>query len=221
MELYFFPVSAVGKRTYYEVSLPRQHATFEEIELMANASGRETRLSRDKWLARALEILAREGQAKLRVDAICNALGVTKGSFYWHFKDRDDFLRSVVMFWSDRFTDLVTAQVNEISAPVRDRLRALMHAVSEGGFARYDVSIRAWAAQDPKLIAGIVRAVDKRRLAFVRGLFAELGFDRCEAEMRARACVAYLSYEESVLTRSAKNDRSRLLDRFVELIIRP
>ncbi|MEZ5899412.1 MAG: TetR/AcrR family transcriptional regulator [Hyphomicrobiaceae bacterium] len=176
------------------------------------------RLSREEWLAQALEILALEGQAKLRVDAICTALGVTKGSFYWHFKDRDDFVHSVVKFWGDRFTDPVMKQVTQFGGSARDRLKALMRTVSEGRFARYDVSIRAWAAQDPELIAEIVKTVDRRRLAFVGSLFAELGFEGKEAEMRARAVVAYLSFEESILAKSSRKDRSKMLNQFAQLI---
>lgn len=180
--------------------------------------GTNGRLSRDEWLAQALDILAREGQAKLRIDTICAALGVTKGSFYWHFKDRDDFLQSVVQFWSDRFTDPVMERVTSIGGTARQRLENLMQVVSEGRFARYDVSIRAWAAQDPDLLSAIVKEVDKRRLAFVASLFTELGFEGPEAEMRARALVAYVSYEESLLAKNNKRTRFELLNRFGRLI---
>ncbi|MGE3830704.1 MAG: TetR/AcrR family transcriptional regulator [Parvibaculaceae bacterium] len=178
-------------------------------------------MSRDEWLTQALDLLAREGQAKLRIDAICKAVGVTKGSFYWHFKDRDDFVHSVVQFWSDRFTDPVMARVAQTSGSALDRLRALMHTVSEGGFARYDVSIRAWAAQDPELVASMVKAVDKRRIAFVSSLFAEMGVEPQDAEMRARACIAYLSFEEAALAKSAKKDRLKLLEQFCDVIAPP
>ena len=185
---------------------------------MAGKNGHARRLSRDEWLAQALELLAREGQAKLRIDTLCKALGVTKGSFYWHFKDRDDFVRSVVEFWSKNFTDPVVEQISQLGGTAEDRLRSLMQKVSEGDFARYDVSIRAWAAQDPELIAGIVRSADKNRLAFCGSLFKEMGFEAGEAEMRARACVAYLSYEAAVLAKSSKKDRPRMLDQFYDVI---
>lgn len=185
---------------------------------MVRKSGANGRLSRDEWLTQALDILAREGQAKLRIDTICAALGVTKGSFYWHFKDRDDFVHGIVQFWSDRFTDPVMERVTSMGGTARERIKTLMRVVSEGRFARYDVSIRAWAAQDPDLLSAIVKDVDKRRLAFVGNLFAEMGFEGSEAEMRARALIAYVSYEESVLAKSGKKARSALLDRFCELI---
>jgi AcrR family transcriptional regulator len=179
------------------------------------------RLSREDWLAQALDVLALKGGAKLRVDAICEALSVTKGSFYWHFKDRDDFVRSVVQFWSTRFTDPVVERINEMGGAAKARLKSLMRFVSDGGFARYDVSVRAWAQQDPELVAAIVKDVDERRLAFVGSLFTAMGFKGRAAEMRARACVAYLSYEASALAKVADKDRSKMLDQFLEVITHP
>jgi AcrR family transcriptional regulator len=153
---------------YFRVWLVNTKSYGDNTEVMGQKQASPTRLTRDEWLARALDILALEGGAKLRVDAICDALGVTKGSFYWHFKDRDDFVRSVVQFWSTRFTDPVLARIAEMGGAANARLKSLMRFVSEGGFARYDVCVRAWAMQDPDLVAAIVKDVDERRLAFCR-----------------------------------------------------
>ncbi|QLH39126.1 MAG: TetR/AcrR family transcriptional regulator [Defluviicoccus sp.] len=187
---------------------------------MSPRNGTATRLSRDQWLAQALDILATEGQAKLRIEAICKALGVTKGSFYWHFKDRDDFVRSLVLFWSEQFTDPVMSRVSQSADDAGERLRSLLRVVSEGGYARYEVSIRAWAAQDPHLVAVIVRDVDARRLAFVASLFTELGFAGPQADMRARASIAFLSFEAAILVKSPDEDRSVMRDLFFEMITR-
>ena len=71
---------------------------------------------------------------KLRIDTLCKALGVTKGSFYWHFEDRDDFVRSVVEFWSKNFTDPVVEQISQRGGSAADRLKSLMQTVSDGDF---------------------------------------------------------------------------------------
>ncbi len=185
---------------------------------MTPTNGPPTRLNRDEWLARALDVLATEGQGKLRVEALCAALGVTKGSFYWHFKDRDDFVRSLVLFWSDQFTQPVMTCVIQLASEPGERLKLLLRVVSDGGYARYDVSMRAWAAQDPELAAVIVRDVDERRLAFVVEIFTNLGFDSKESEVRARACIAYLSYESSCFVESPGERRSEMLDMFFSII---
>ena len=188
---------------------------------MAPKNGLSARLSRDQWLARALDVLAMEGHAKLRLETICSELGVTRGSFYWHFKDRDDFVRSVVLYWSGQFTDPVIDHIRQLGDDAQERLRSLMHFVSEGGYARYDVCVRAWAAQDPGLVAKIVEDVDRRRLTFVRSLFTGMGFEGRESEFRARACIAYLMFEASVLVKSADQDRSKMLNRFFDVIVQP
>jgi AcrR family transcriptional regulator len=185
---------------------------------MAPKNGAAIRLSRDEWLERALDILATEGQTKLRVEAVCKALGVTKGSFYWHFKDRDDFVRSIVLFWSHRFTEPVIQEVADMGGGARERVHKLLRVVSEKGLARYDISVRAWAAQEPDLVALMVKDVDERRLSFVGSLFSELGFDGQETDMRARATIAYLTYEALNLAETSDQDRSRMLNRFFELI---
>jgi AcrR family transcriptional regulator len=187
---------------------------------VAPRDGRGARLSRDEWLARALDILATEGQARLRIEAICAALGVTKGSFYWHFRDRDDFVRSLVLYWSDQFTQPVITRVTGAADGARERLRSLLRVVSEGGYARYEVSIRAWAAQEPHLVAVIVRDVDARRLAFVTSVFTDLGFQGHAAEMRARACIAYLSFDASCLVKSTDDDRTQMIDLLFDALTR-
>ena len=62
------------------------------------------RLSRNKWLALALDVLAEEGRAKIEIDYLAKKLGVTKGSFYAHFSGRKDFVTSVAFYWADSLT---------------------------------------------------------------------------------------------------------------------
>ena len=62
------------------------------------------RLSKEEWLARALEVLGKKGAGELTIESLARRLGVTKGSFYWHFKDRADFFRQLIEFWDENFT---------------------------------------------------------------------------------------------------------------------
>ncbi len=183
-------------------------------------NGDSQRLTREQWLAQALDVLTFEGNAKLRVDRIAAALGVTKGSFYWHFRDRDDFVRSLVEYWSVQLTETVFDYVQAQEGDARNRLYTLMTQVSNGQYARYDVSVRAWAAQEPAVVSGIVEEVDRRRLAFATSLFAELGFEGPECEMRARTLIAYLSFESSFLVKANDTMRAEMLNRFFAMIIR-
>jgi AcrR family transcriptional regulator len=181
---------------------------------------RSSRLSREAWLAQALDVLARNGNAKLRVETIAAALGVTTGSFYWHFKDRDEFLKSLVRYWGTKFTDPVIEHVSGLDGDARQRLIALTELVMHRDYARFDVSVRAWAAQEPA-IQPLVIEVDRRRLASVRSLFAELGFEGSELEMRTRACIGYMSLDPAIRAASDDSRRFEMLERFQALITRP
>ena len=63
-----------------------------------------SRLDRKARLTRALEVLGKQGAGELTVESLARQLGVTKGSFYWHFKDRADFFRQLIEYWDEHFT---------------------------------------------------------------------------------------------------------------------
>lgn len=73
----------------------------------------KTRLPREQWLEASLEILAHEGDVSMRVRTISQALGVSTGSFYRHFRDRDEFLRSLIHHWTRAYTNVFIEQLNQ------------------------------------------------------------------------------------------------------------
>ena len=170
---------------------------------------RSQRHTRERWLSLALDFLAQDGNAKLTIDRLVDALGVTKGSFYWHFRDRHDFQRSVIEYWDEHFTQVVVERLDEQSTAA-DRLWAIMQSVFQEDLARYDVAIRAWAAQDTR-IAKLVQLTDRKRLRVVRDLFAEIGFEGAELEMRTRCFVTYVSLETGISVKQSKKRRLECL----------
>ena len=100
-----------------------------------------SRLSREKWLMRALDILAEEHNALLRIDDLVKRMGVTKGSFYWHFKDRDDFLTQLLDYWIHEFNEKVSETFLN----------------SDRGNGTYsNIGIKLIAAHTPQQLQGIV-----------------------------------------------------------------
>jgi len=71
-----------------------------------------SRLDREEWLARALEVLGKQGAGELTVESLARQLGVTKGSFYWHFKDRANYFRQLIEYWDEFFTQTVIAEIS-------------------------------------------------------------------------------------------------------------
>lgn len=149
-----------------------------------------SRFHREEWLAAALNVLAEEGQAKLRIDKLAADLGVTKGSFYHHFKSRDDFVQKLLDYWSRRYTDRVIKEIGALQVPARERVLEMMRLIVRERLDRYDIAFRSWAAQEPS-VAEMVRKVDARRHVFCRSLFAEMGFEGAELEFRTHAFLAY------------------------------
>ena len=166
------------------------------------------RLSRDDWLAAALEVLKTDGVGKVNIVRIARDLGVTSGSFYWHFKDRNDLLRSLLEFWVNSQTEAIIEKANQ--GTPSERLFKLMEILTLGEESRYEVAFRAWAGFD-NLAAEVVRGTDKRRIEWLRSIFHELGFSGIEAEMRARLFVYYQLAEPIVLWREPKSKRRELI----------
>ena len=168
------------------------------------------RLSRDEWLGRALEALANEGGGVLTIDELVQRLGVSRGSFYWHFKDRTDFVRQLVDYWSVLFTRGVAQETNQSEGSARERLLSLMERIVSDRLARYDIAIRAWASHNQVAARG-VKKVDEFRLSYVRSLFEEMGFTGEELDMRTRTFVVFYSLEPGLYVDISRKDQLKQL----------
>jgi len=152
-----------------------------------NPSSSTTR-TREQWLRAAVQALAEGGVAAVRVEVLAARLGVTKGSFYWHFRDRAALLEALLALWEGETRWLVEEAAR--GATPRDRLVHFFELVAEERGYPADVEILAWARHDPD-VAGRVEATERRRLDFIAGELRVSGFDADEADRRARA--AYLA----------------------------
>lgn len=163
------------------------------------------RYDKDRWLETALNVLAKEGGARLRIEGLAKSLGVTKGSFYHHFKNREDFVRALIEYWSREFTESIIASVNAHEGSASERLFSLNQHIEAEGLDRYDIAFRSWAAQDP-LVADALREVDLKRFEFVRGVFEELGFRGADLDMRVRLFLVFVSARRTVYTPQSSCD---------------
>jgi AcrR family transcriptional regulator len=188
--------------------------------MKSSITGPHSRLSREDWLNRALDIFAKEGEAQLRIDRLVRHLGVTKGSFYWHFRDRSDFISSLANHWARVITTRVRDEIDNMKTGPSEKLRRLMEIVIGKKYGRYEVAMRAWAAHEP-IVAPVVRKVDKVRLSFVRTLFAGLGFRGQELQTRTRIFVTYLSLESILLEPEPKKKKFEALENRLEFFTRP
>ena len=178
------------------------------------------RLSRNEWLGRALDALAKEGGSVLTIDELVQRLGVSRGSFYWHFKNRADFARQLVDYWSEFFTQGVSQETNELEGSAKERLLSLMERIVSDQLTRYDIAIRAWASRN-RIAARGVKKVDEFRLSYVRSLFDEMGFKGEELEMRTRTFVVFYSLEPGLFVDISRKDQLKQLKLRHALLTKP
>jgi AcrR family transcriptional regulator len=144
------------------------------------------RLSRDDWLEAALEALTERGVAGVAVEPLAARLGVTKGSFYWHFADRQELLASTLEKWEHETTAGVIEQLERIG-DARERLAEWARRVL--GTDKALVTGLHDAADDP-IVAPVIRRVTKRRVDYLAGLLREAGVPPAAARHRARLLYA-------------------------------
>lgn len=180
---------------------------------------RPSRLNRESWLQGALDYLRRTGGSELIISELAEYLDVTKGSFYHHFKGRDDFIDAVLEYWHQTYNLTVRKAVEKHDGGPRERLRTIMRTVYEGDFTNYDLPIRAWA-MDNERVRRKLRQTDKWRFELCRGLFAELGFTGQELDVRARMFAALVSLEVAFYVKLPKAELLRQIDTRLAVLTR-
>ena len=155
------------------------------------AGGKGSRLTRAEWLRRALDVLATHGPGSLNIQRLVDSLGVSRGSFYWHFTDRADFVHALLDYWHEVYTAPVPDLIGAEGGTGREKFLRYIRAIHEMDLTRFDTPIRSWAMQEPEVAQRVIRT-DRFRLEFTRSLFVEMGFTGRQADLRARSCVAYL-----------------------------
>ena len=119
----------------------------------------QIRLSRELWLQEALDVLAANGESGMRIEDIAAELGVSKGSFYHHFRDRDEFERAVIEYWDQVYTREVGANVSDGDTAPQDRLWQLMLSITNKDTPRYDIPIFAWALRNLSFRQGVCEEI--------------------------------------------------------------
>ncbi len=147
-----------------------------------------TRTPRSKWIEEGLRALAGGGPDAVRVEALAQALGVTKGGFYGHFADRGALLEEMLDSWERKATDEVRERVERQGGDVRTRLRRAGALTFSSELLPIDLAVRDWSRRD-QAVAERLRRVDNRRMDYLRLLFGALCTD--EEEVEARSMLAF------------------------------
>ncbi len=182
---------------------------------MATRGGKRL-LTREDWIRVALEALGEHGVAAVSVDRLGAAVGATRGSFYWHFKDRAELIQAALEQWERENTTDLIPDADAIADPV-ERLRYLFQEVYEQPVDAIELAL-ATAAGDP-LVAPVFARVTRTRRDFLRRIFNELGLSDEEAGDRAWLTYAfYIGHHQLGRTPDTQSLQPERLDRLVELL---
>ena len=143
-----------------------------------------TRTPRTDWIQEGLRALGVGGPDAVRIEKLAEALGVTKGGFYWHFDDRRALLDEMLDTWERVMIDDAIARVEVEGGDARAKLRRLFAlATSMGELLKIELAIRDWARRD-NAVADRIRRVDNRRMEYMRSLFGAFAHDEDDVEVR-------------------------------------
>jgi AcrR family transcriptional regulator len=180
------------------------------------------RLSREDWINAALQALADDGPSGVAVERLAPRLGATKGSFYWHFKDREELIAEALATWEREDTDAPIEEMMEIGDPV-ERLRVGTVMATEYEEAeRPDVRLLP-SASDP-VVGEVAKRVQRKRLDLLAQTFREAGFTPAESRLRARLAYSLaLGWHQQQLVegseRATPRERAAYQRRVVDLLM--
>ena len=166
-------------------------------------------LSRDAWLNAALELTG-NGIDQIKVAPLAKDLGVTTGSFYWHFKNRQELLDSVLEYWEKEMTDAPIASTSMFRGDPKERILVGMQTVISKQLARYDRAIWLWAQSDSNAEKVFRRALQKR-FDYSTWMFEEAGFSKKQAEARGLDALAAGTLAAEPTTDEGRDDANLAL----------
>ena len=182
-----------------------------------NRTRMKDQLSARDWLDRGLKALARNGFTALKADPLAKAMGVSRGSFYWHFADVGAFHAALLKHWHEVAAEQIIAEV-EATAPGQQGLELLLRRAF-GERVKLEGAVRTWASIDPGARAA-VQAIDRRRLDYIEHLLGRAGLPADVACARAQILYwTFLGFALSEQPLSTERQRA-ILDELLLMALR-
>ncbi|UCI25848.1 TetR/AcrR family transcriptional regulator [Mesorhizobium sp. B2-8-5] len=159
-----------------------------------------TKVTREDWMNLALETLISEGVEAVRVLALGQKLNVSRSSFYWYFKSRQDLLDQLLDYWRNNNTRFIVEQAGRPAASITQAVLNVFECwLDETLFnPRLDFAVRAWSRQSAD-VHRVVNEEDDARVEAIRAMFSRHGYEATEAFVRARVLyftqIGYYSLE--------------------------
>jgi len=173
-----------------------------------------TRLSVNDWTERALALLMSEGVAAIKVNRLCRDLGVTKGSFYWHFADVDALMSALAERWCAETRSALVGLEELHHLPALERIRAMALRLVDDHSWSVERALRDWARTDAR-VAAVIAQTDEFIFELVQAALLELGYDATGARLRAGLLVYAgigFAHGQAALAKPTPDDIDDLMD---------
>jgi len=174
------------------------------------------RLTRGDWINYGLKSLSQLGYKSLNAASLAQALGVSRGSFYWHFKNIADFELQLMGSWKQRTTESVIAELENNLAPKRRLTKLVGLALSNE--LKLDKAMRSWSMEDHR-VGEIVAEVDNQRILYVESLLEAIMTNKQDVALRAKvlywSCIGKSVVEINSKSTYSEADVKRLLKIFL------
>lgn len=175
-------------------------------------------LSAGDWEKSALEVIAEQGIRAVAVESLARRIGVTKGSFYWHFPNRDSLLEQSLLRWEKHDYENLRASLGEISDP-RERLCSFFRRTGREKLTHSVYSALCSASDHPQ-VEPLLERVAERRMQHIEAAYRELGFEEAQARHRARLTYStYLGFLQLQRQHQAPNLSSEEFEAYMTHVI--
>ncbi|MDJ0571184.1 MAG: TetR/AcrR family transcriptional regulator [Pleurocapsa sp. MO_192.B19] len=170
------------------------------------------RLTREDCLETGLQLLSDSGEQALTVERLCKATSRTKGSFYHHFKNHDDFIEALLEYWQSKYTEQIIAAVDRLKDPIAQRKELDRLAANVDN--QIEKVIRNWSNVDRR-VRQTIKQVDDRRIKYLTNLIAKLG----QLEQQIAYELAVIEYAAFLGLQYLLPDRdSKQIEHFITLV---
>lgn len=169
-----------------------------------------TRTPRSKWIDEGLWALAAGGPDAVRIEPLAQALGVSKGGFYWYFTDRRALLEEMLDTWEHRSIEEVLERVERQGGDARTKIRRAGATFSSDVLA-IDLAVRDWARREPA-VAERLRRVDNQRIDYLRSLFSVFCPDPDEVEARSMLAFSLVIGNHFIAADHGTRSRTKVIE---------
>jgi AcrR family transcriptional regulator len=188
-------------------------------QMKNKGNNKSPRLNRADWLFSARDVLISDGKHAIRIERLAKRLHVTRGGFYWHFRDRDDLLDALLKSWEEETSVLFERARQGDHADGMAEFCALCRSwVNEDIYKpAYDSAVRDWARVS-KRAKKAVKRVDRKRIDIIKRIFGDIGYPEHEAFIRARVTYFHQVGYYTLGVGETRSKRRKLVPLYIEAL---